>query len=133
LSRGATWVAVLKATWLGPKQSRLGRLKFCVCQRTRLRELQELLNGSQGHDAPPNLDAVALDRTGHTVRTAAPLPQLEAFDLDHLDAVVAELPIRELVLVVADDHSRLERHEVVATVPLLAGLLGVVSSRRDDV
>src|SRR5215831_2816142 len=54
------------------------------------------------------LGAVPQDRTGHTVRAAATLAELKPLDLDDLDTVIAELAVGELILVVADYHTRFQ-------------------------
>ena len=65
--------------------------------------------------------------------TAAALAQLEALDLDHLDAGLAHLGDGVGVALVGDDDARLEGDDVVAVVPLLALLLVLVAARLDDV
>ena len=64
---------------------------------------------------------------------AASLAELEALDLDDLDAGLAHLRDRERVALVGDDHAGLEGDDVVSVVPLLALLLVGVAAGLDDV
>src|SRR3954452_14755238 len=68
-------------------------------------------------------DRVADYRTRHAVPAAAALAELEPLDRDDLDAGLTHLGDRVGVALVGDDHTRLERDDVVAVVPLLALLL----------
>src|SRR5215475_5451843 len=79
------------------------------------------------------LGAVAQDGAGHAVRSATALAQLEPLDLNDLDTVIAKLAVRELVLVVTDDHARFQGQEVAAAIPLLPGLLVIIAARRYDI
>ena len=57
-----------------------------------------------------------------------PRPSSRAADGDHLDAGLAQQRVGVGVAVVGDDDAGLERHDVVAVVPLLAlGLVGVAA------
>src|SRR5688572_6697017 len=76
---------------------------------------------------------VALDRARHAVPAAAALAELEAGDLDDLDAGLAHLRDRERVALVGDHHTGLERDDVVAVVPLLPLLLVAVAAGLHDV
>src|SRR5690606_40642598 len=78
------------------------------------------------------LDRGSLDGAGHAAGAATALAEFEAFDLDHLDAAGTQLPVGELVLVVADHDAGGEGEEVVARVPLFAGLLVVVAAGGDQ-
>ena len=62
---------------------------------------------------------------------APPPPQLGAGDGDDLDALLAELGVGAHVAVVGHHHARLQRHHVVAVVPLLALLLEGVAAGGD--
>src|SRR4051794_9758311 len=98
----------------------------------------------QGHDRddrdqggnpashPGDSDAVALDGAGHAVAATAPLAELEPGDLDDLHASLAHLRDRERVALVGDDHTGLQRDDVVAVVPLLTFLLVLVATGLDD-
>ena len=78
---------------------------------------------------PGLLHRVPQERAGHAVAAAAALAELEAGDLDHLDAGLAHLGDRVGVALVGDDDAGLEGDDVVAVVPLLALLL-VLRRRR---
>src|SRR5690606_27997447 len=78
------------------------------------------------------LDRGSLDGAGHAAGAATALAEFEAFDLDYLDAAGSQLPVGELVLVVADHDAGGEGEEVVARVPLFAGLLVVVAAGGDQ-
>src|SRR4029453_2480610 len=75
---------------------------------------------------------VADDRAGHAVAPAASAPELLAGDGEHLHPRLGELGVGGLVAFVADHDAGLERHDVVAIVPLVALGLELVSARRDD-
>src|SRR6185295_1976561 len=81
--------------------------------------------------AHPGSDPVSQDRAGHAVPAPAPLAELEALDLDDLDAGLAHPRDRVRVALVGDDDARLDGHDVVAVVPLLAFLLVDVPARLD--
>src|SRR4051812_27210834 len=71
---------------------------------------------------------VALERTRHAVAAAAALAELEAFDRDDLDALLAQGGVAAGVALVGHDDAGLEGHHVVAVIPLLAlGLEGVAA------
>src|SRR5262245_36545157 len=72
------------------------------------------------------------DRTGHAVAAAAPAAELGAADRDHLDPGLPEQRVRVDVPVIGDDHAGLDRHDVVAVVPLLAFRLVAVAAGLDD-
>src|SRR6476469_5857572 len=61
----------------------------------------------------------------------AALAKLEALDRDDLDTSFTHLRDRERVPLIGDDHTRLEREDVVAVVPLLALLLVGVATGLD--
>ena len=63
---------------------------------------------------------VALDRAAHAPRAAAAAAQLPARDLQHLDAVRAQVGVGRLVALVGDHHPRRHRERVAPVVPLLA-------------
>src|SRR6478735_2608005 len=65
------------------------------------------------------------------VAAATTFAELEALDLDDLDAGLAHLGDRVGVALVGDDHAGLERDDVVAVVPLLALLLVLVAAGLD--
>src|SRR6478735_11962791 len=92
---------------------------------------------ARGRDAslpsPRAASWVTLQGTGHAVPATPSLPHLEAVDLDDVDAGLAVLLVAVDVLRVRDDDAGLQRDDVVAAVPLLALLLRLVASRRDDV
>src|SRR3954470_22388552 len=73
-------------------------------------------------------DRVAHDRAGHAVATTSALAQLEALDRDHLDPRCPHLLDGVGVALIGDDDARLDGHDVVAVVPLLALLLVVVTT-----
>ena len=76
---------------------------------------------------------IAQDRAGHAVAAAAAAAELLAADGDDLDAGLAQQRVGVGVAVVADDHARLERDDVVAVVPLLAlGVEGVAAGADDQ-
>src|SRR5215212_3212304 len=66
-----------------------------------------------------SVDRVAQDRAGHAAAPATSAAQLARGNGDDLDARLAEQGVGEGVPVVADDDTGLERHDVVAVVPLL--------------
>ena len=78
------------------------------------------------------LHRVAQQRAGHAVPAAPALAQLEAGDLDDLDACLSHLGDRVGVALVGDDDTGLEGDDVVAVVPLLALLLVLVTAGFDD-
>jgi hypothetical protein len=65
------------------------------------------------------------------VAATPPAPELRAGDGDDLDALLAELGVGVDVAVVGHHHARLQRHDVVAVVPLLALLLEGVAAGGD--
>src|SRR3954454_7456721 len=78
------------------------------------------------------LSGVARDRTGHAMAAAAAAAELLAGDRQHFDPRLRELRVRRLVALVGDDDARLERHDVVAVVPLGALGLELVAGGRHD-
>ena len=63
---------------------------------------------------------VPLDRAAHAARPAPAPAQLAARDLDHLDALLAQMGVGGDVALVGDHHARLDGEHVAAVVPLLA-------------
>src|SRR5215475_1778367 len=72
------------------------------------------------------------DRAGHAVTAAAAAAELGATDRDYLDPLLPEEGIGGDIAVVGNDHARLERHDVVAVIPLLPFGLVVVAARAND-
>src|SRR5215217_8886659 len=66
-----------------------------------------------------SVDGVAQDRAGHAPAAAASAAELAGGNGDDLDARLAQQGVGERVPVVADNDTGLERHDVVAVVPLL--------------
>jgi hypothetical protein len=66
------------------------------------------------------------------VSAAAATSELGADDRDDLDARLPQECVGERVAVVREDHARLQRHGVVAAVPLLALGLVDVATGLDD-
>src|SRR5690242_6106093 len=62
---------------------------------------------------------LALDGAAHAARAAPAPAQLAAGDLDHLDALLAQMGVGGRVALVGDDDTRLHGEHVAAVVPLL--------------
>src|SRR5215218_10899469 len=93
-------------------------------RRLKLIEVSPLGWASVGRLAP--------DRAGHAMAAAAAAAELAAPDGDDFDTGLAQERVGVGVAVVGDDDARLERHHVVAVVPLLAlGLVGVAAGPDD--
>ena len=65
------------------------------------------------------------DRAAHAARSAAAPAQLAARDLDHLDALFAQVGVCGRVALVGDDHARLDGQDVAAVVLVLDEMLPV--------
>src|SRR4029453_3093146 len=72
------------------------------------------------------------DRAGHAVASAASATELLPGDCENLDSCLGELGVGRLVAFVRDDDARLERHDVVAVVPLRALRLELVPRGRGE-
>ena len=79
------------------------------------------------------LDRIPHDRAGHAAPAAAALAQLETLDRHDFDARLTHLRDRERVALVRDDDAGLERHDVIAIIPLLTPLPIEVATGLDDV
>ena len=93
--------------------------------------LQVGRHGGHGHGWLLS-NGIADQRTGHAVAATAALAELGAVDGQDLDAVLAHERVGVLVALVGDDDAGLERHDVVAVVPLLALGLPLVAAGADD-